>query len=226
MNKALLFMLGASVAMNVYLVNVEVVVKDELDQEYVEEPERDRITLAQAAVDKTKADSDKSAKECEPKIVEKIVFREAPAREVSEADPESEALKKITEQDLDSMSRDEMSELAATYQARWKQKSKNFFEYRLGLTPSQQGDYEKLKVAMESEISEMLRQSSPDNWEEGHSRMLGPEEMVEMGRIHQKYADKLKTTFGPAAYEEYIAFREKYNQALAKENKGIFGIQF
>lgn len=61
MNKILFGLLTASVAMNFYLVNVEVVVKDDLDQEVapeVIEQSTDTISIAQAAVAKASANSE------------------------------------------------------------------------------------------------------------------------------------------------------------------------
>lgn len=228
MNKVLFLMLSASVAMNVYLVNVEVVVKDELDQEYAPNPEKDQITIAQAGVRKDKNGNlgkKQSAKkpkkeECSPKVVEKIVYKTAPEQS---SEPESQALRTITENDLESMSNDQMRELAQDYREDWRKKSKEFFEYRLGLSPSQQSDYERLKLAMEDEIAQMFQRRGDV---ENEPRVMTPEEMAQMGRIHEKYADKLKTAFGPAAYEEYISFRQRYNRGLAQESRGMFGVNF
>lgn len=223
MNKALFLMLAASVSLNVYLVNVEVVVKDDLDQEYIERPSRDHISIAQAAVEKDDKSESREKAECSPKVVEKIIYKEREPEPTSRA--RSNSLREITENDLDSISKDKMQELAQAHLEDWDKKSKNFFEYRLGLSPSQQNDYERLKVEMEGEISSMLQQNTPQG-ESLEGRMISSEEMMRMGRIHKKYADKLKNAFGPSAYEEYISFREGYNRELARSSRGAFGVNF
>ena len=52
MNKLLFGLLGASVALNFYLVKVDVVVKDDLDEEYHEPTPIDQISVAQAGIRK------------------------------------------------------------------------------------------------------------------------------------------------------------------------------
>ena len=226
MNKALFMMLAMSVALNVYLVNVEVVVRDDLDREYIEQPKTDHISIAQAAVEKSgEKSSEKTVSDCEPKIVEKIVYREA-AQTAAANDIKEGALKSITKKDLEAMSAQEMGELAKRYEKEWQQKSQKFFEYELGLSPSQQNDYLALKTSMEEEISSMLGKSATGEKREG-PRMMTPEEMVEMGRIHQKYVNKLKAAFGDNAYNEYINFREAYNRKIADDIVGgVYSVSF
>lgn len=222
MNKILLLLLSASVCMNVYLVNVEVVVKDELDQEAAE-PARDRISLAQAAIQKkTKGASknplEKNDKNCEPEIVEKVVYRDRSFAN----EPEELERGQFDENDY--------KRLSERYGRSWQRESQNFFDYRLGLTPTQQEDYQKLKTSRESELAALIekkKESDKGTLPDG-SFILSPEEMIEMGKINQKYTAKLKNLFGQNAYQEYLSFREEFNRKIARESENgtIFSVQF
>ncbi|MEX0798033.1 MAG: hypothetical protein WD025_01225 [Bacteriovoracaceae bacterium] len=226
MNKVLFLLLSASVGLNVYLVNVEVIVKDDLDQEYVE-PANDRISLAQAGIQKNsgKAVQKIKAKECEPKIVEKIVYKEREARE--ERELARDYRRDEFEQVENELSEEEYRRLSERYSQNWKRESQNFFEYGIGLTPNQQDDYERLKTARENEISRMIHEKKNNLPKGSQSFALSPEEMIELGKINEKYTTKLKNLFGQNAYQEYLSFRKSYNQKILRESQdGMFAIQF
>jgi len=200
----LFLLLGTSVALNIYLVNVEVVVKDELDQEAPEtfQSAGDSISIAQAAPQK---------QECEPKVVEKIV-----EKVVYKDEP--------LEEKVDRLGKEESEKLVSEYREKWKEKSQEFFDYRLGLSPSQQQEYHSLKELMEKEITRMLQKEAGVKEGEGH--MLTSQEMVKMGDIHEKYEGRLKAAFGDQAYNEYIQFKNNFNKDLTKNGHGFFGITF
>lgn len=209
MKTALFLLLGASVAMNIYLVNVEVVVKDELDQEAPEtyQSSVDSISIAQAAPQK---------QECETKVVEKIVEKIVYKKSAHREEPLPEK--------VDRLGKEETERLVSEYRNEWKKKSQEFFDYRLGLSASQQEEYHSLKEMMEKEISQMLKNEAGVKEGEGH--MLTSQEMVKMGSIHEKYEGRLKAAFGDQAYNEYIRFKDDYNKKLTQNGHGFFGIGF
>lgn len=218
MKKFLFALLLLSASFNLYLVNVEVVVKDELDAENAPESfhsQSDHITLAQAALKKS------GQVDCAPKViekvVEKIVYRDAKKKSEKRASDHYE--------DLSSLSKEEVEKLSFKYHQDWSKKSKKFFEYGLGLSDSQQRDYERIKLDMDEEINSMLYENSTES-EASAGKVLSSQEMIRMGQIHKKYENKLRRAFGPAAYQEYLSFRKAYNEKLARENRGAFSVSF
>lgn len=127
MNKLLFSLLGASVALNFYLVKVDVVVKDDLDEEYHEPAPIDQISVAQAGIRKGESN-------CPP--CEKQVKCTGSKDIVKNQKLDEETTSKVTKQ--------------------FEQDSQRFFEYTLNLSSDQIDVYYQLKEERIKEITEYL----------------------------------------------------------------------
>tara|TARA_B100001971_G_C18267172_1_gene594338 strand:+ start:4452 stop:5057 length:606 start_codon:yes stop_codon:yes gene_type:complete len=129
MNKLLFGLLGASVALNFYLVKVDVVVKDDLDEEYHEPTPIDQISVAQAGIRK-----DASENNCPP--CDKN-FKCSDSKDIVKNEQVSEeTFQKIRKQ--------------------FEMDSQRLFEYTLNLSSEQIDIYYQLKEERSKEITEYL----------------------------------------------------------------------
>ncbi|MCO4753454.1 MAG: hypothetical protein KC478_03185 [Bacteriovoracaceae bacterium] len=205
MNKLLLSLLGASVALNFYLVKVDVVVKDDLDQEYVEPTPVDQISVAQASLQR------ESAKSCPP-CEKKAELSKVTARECEEE--QTALVPKFDKQDFEK----KIAEVRESFE----KDTIRFFEYELGLTSAQVNNYKNLQVERDAAIANYIDGRVDSNG----GFMPSPEQMVDLAQIDKKYIQKLKSAFGESAYEDYIKYRDNFNRRLREQDQFHYSIQF
>lgn len=211
MKKVLLVLLMGSVGLNIYLMNVEVVIKDDLDNEMIM-PMDDEISLAQSGIQKP-AKKLAAKVECEPKIIEKIVYKEKAPEEKEEIEIKSS--NKKAPMDIKEV------------HANWFAESNEFFENRLALTADQVASYYDLKTRREQEINGYIMPKMEESREQGQAvYMFTAEDTIAIGKINQRYLEKLKEAFGDIAYQEYQQFKSTYNQRLIHNDNSSYTIEF
>jgi hypothetical protein len=208
--KKLIFggILVGSVALNIYLINTEVIVKNDLDSDFMEM--NDEITIAQSAVKKPRI-----VIKNHKKNIEKI-SKDLMPEKVSEASDASE----YTE---DRYPVDDQDQYQKSKEV-WKENVTSFLDLDLKLDVEQIESYFKLEKQREMEISSFM---SPKIGEENDGPYLFTvEDNVALGKINEKYLKKLKTSFGDEAYTQYIKFRQNTNKKLIKSGDSHYFAEF
>jgi hypothetical protein len=208
--KKLIFggILVGSVALNIYLINTEVIVKNDLDSDFMEM--NDEITIAQSAVKKPRI-----VIKNHKKNIEKI-SKDLMPEKVSEASDASE----YTE---DRYPVDDQDQYQKSKEV-WKENVTSFLDLDLKLDVEQIESYFKLEKQREMEISSFM---SPKIGEENDGPYLFTvEDNVALGKINEKYLKKLKIYFGDEAYTQYIKFRQNTNKKLIKSGDSHYFAEF
>ncbi|MFT6631041.1 MAG: hypothetical protein ACJAS4_000987 [Bacteriovoracaceae bacterium] len=208
--KKLIFggILVGSVALNIYLINTEVIVKNDLDSDFMEM--NDEITIAQSAVKKPRI-----VIKNHKKNIEKI-SKDLMPEKVSEASDASE----YTE---DRYPVDDQDQYQKSKEV-WKENVTSFLDLDLKLDVEQIESYFKLEKQREMEISSFM---SPKIGEENDGPYLFTvEDNVALGKINEKYLKKLKISFGDEAYTQYIKFRQNTNKKLIKSGDSHYFAEF
>jgi hypothetical protein len=208
--KKLIFggILIGSVALNIYLINTEVIVKNDLDSDFMEM--NDEITIAQSAVKKPRI-----VIKNHKKNIEKISKDLMPEKvtEVRDAPEYTEDRYPVDDQDQYQKSKEV-----------WKENVTSFLDLDLELDVEQVESYFKLEKQREMEISSFM---SPKIGEENDGPYLFTvEDNVALGKINEKYLKKLKTSFGDEAYTQYIKFRQNTNKKLIKSGDSHYFAEF
>tara|TARA_B100001971_G_scaffold84647_1_gene77947 strand:+ start:43261 stop:43917 length:657 start_codon:yes stop_codon:yes gene_type:complete len=103
-----------------------------------------------------------------------------------------------------------------------------FLEYKVGLNYEQVDEYYNLKDKRQKEIDDFINERFAEMKENGAKHLvLSMEDTIEMGKINQKYLDKLKKNIGMDAYERYQDFKQNLNnKAQSGQNYYGFYIDF
>jgi len=214
MKKLLFVLLSVSLGLNLYLINVEVLVTDDMDYGaddlLIEDVKiNDQISLAQSAIKKN-AGCENTAKGIQEDFTNKeTVVKDA----VVKAGVKKEGLT-LSHEDL---------------QKQWFEESNDYFRDVLRLAPEQMAAYYELKVRREEEWDKYLRPKMERNqtlYGKEATLMLTSDDMIVMGKLNEKFAKLLTGTFGEESYLDYKSYIEEYNRRSYAENNGAFHIEF
>lgn len=209
---ALLFI--SSLALNVYLINTEVVfeetVSDSIESNYRAIPrqviEEDKVELAQAAL--------KKSSDCnESKNINAQVQSDQPEKaEVREEWQFNE---------------EEFQQESQAFYEKANKKIAEFLEYNVGLTLDQIDMYYRLRQQRQEEVDAFVKGRFDEMEKNGAKHLfLSLEDTVEMGKINQKYLERFKNNIGADAYEMYQDFKKRLNTQSTDNNKFAFFIDF
>ncbi|MAX67003.1 MAG: hypothetical protein QF441_15875 [Bacteriovoracaceae bacterium] len=194
-----------SVCFNIYLLNTEVVVKDDLDSDIIE-PLDDHISVAQSALKKTKKPVRNNSKKL--KEIEKSFF---PNKDSNEAEVSNKTESNFSEKDYENS------------QQAWKDTVTEYLEYELRVPFTSIQTYFDIQKQREQEISEYM---APKLQNTDETYLFTMEDNIEMAKINSKYLKRLQETLGEKAYREFINFRQKYNKKMIESGEGHFYIDF
>ena len=217
-----------SLSLNVYFLITEVAyietIEDDLDS-FTARPAQvgklakndqensDKLNLTQAAI----------KKECEcnkPSELNKVrdEFMQADKNEKSEEEKEEDF----------AFSEEEYQRASKEFYDNAYKKIGDFLEYKVGLNYEQVDKYYELKNQRQEEIDTYINQRFKEMKDNGAKHLiLSMEDTIEMGKINQKYLDKLKKNVGQDAYERYQEFKQQLNNnAQSTQNYYGFFIDF
>lgn len=218
MNKLLTFIFIVSLSLNIYFLTTKTAyvetVSDSFDTYKTKPnhklPVEDEINLAQASIKKTECPPPQNIDEV------KQEFMQAPSQVELEKDDEfvfdEKEYQKASEQFYESANK----------------KIAEFLEYKVGLNFEQVDKYYELKNNRQKEIDEYIQSRFSEMQENGAKHLiLSMEDTIEMGKINQKYLERLKSNIGDDAYERYQDFKQALNnQSQSEENFYGFFIDF
>lgn len=202
-------LLLGSVTLNIYLINTEVIVSNDLDSDLIEL--NDEITIAQSALKKPKI-TIKNHK----KVIEKISQDLMPEKKNSPLEKTE-----VSEEKYPAIDGQDQYEKSKEL---WRESVTSFFDMDLQLDPRQIESYFKLEKEREAEISRFMAPKIGD--ENDGPYLFTVEDNVALGKINEKYLNLLKSSFGKEAYDEYIQFRQSTNRRLIKSGDTHFYAEF
>jgi hypothetical protein len=212
--KKLIFsgVLVGSLGMNLYFLNSEIIVQNDLDSDLIEIEIDDKISMTQSAIQKPKITINNNKKQ----IGE--IRKDFLPEDKSE---ETEANNRIIEKEnYDSQKAQIKYE---EEREDWQNLITERLEREAGLEPEQVEKYfsivDERRKAIDDYLSPLFK-----NIPEGETLMLGIEERVEMTKIDGIYLDKLKKTLGTEKYNLYRKFRKEFNERDKKEK--FFFVEF
>ena len=210
--KKLIFggILVGSVALNVYLINTEVIVKNDLDSDFMEM--NDEITIAQSAVKKPKIVIKNHKKNIE-KISQDLL-------------PKKKKLKKESSEYTDESYPGKGPDEYQKSKEVWNENVTNFLDLELNLEEDQVESYFTLEKARDFEISDFMVTKMGQGEDEETPYLFTVEDNVALGKINEKYLNKLKASFGEDAYDKYIKFRQESNKRNMKNRDSHFYAEF
>jgi hypothetical protein len=209
--KKLIFggILVGSVALNIYLINTEVIVKNDLDQDFMEEM-NDEITIAQSAVKKPRITIKNHKKNIEK--ISQDLLPKTNSNKVEASD--------YTDETYPGKGPDEYQKSKDV----WKENVTSFLDRDLNLQEEQVESYFNLDQAREFEISDFMGTKVGEHEDEPY--LFTVEDNVALGKINEKYLNKLKASFGEEAYKQYIKFRQESNKRNMKNRDSHFYAEF
>jgi hypothetical protein len=115
-------------------------------------------------------------------------------------------------------------------ETRWIEDLQEFMEIDMGLNAKEFGKYLEVRVRRQEAIDKFflpkLEEAKELQGKENATYMHTIEDSVELGKINQKFIQRLKKELGPEAYKAYNSFRAKFNNRLVKENSHGYIIDF
>lgn len=208
MKKILILSLLISVSFNLYLVNVEYVVKDDFESDYapINEPlERvDEVKLAQSSVLKKQILKPKKSCKCSESL------RAAKEEMSDNLEGQITEAQKYSEQYI--------QEQVEKKLAQWVEDSDKFFYDELGLSSEQIARYRELARSRQKEIDAYFskKHKASDKGEEV-AYLYTSDDTIFMGKITEVYEEALKEVFGADNLSRYKNFVNEHNSLLNKD---------
>lgn len=206
MKKFLTICLVFSVGLNLYLINTEHVVRDDLEAD-LEDFERapvvmnDKIQLAQSAIKKDSSGCDNK----KTKIIKRKIKRVSKHNQAEIEDVQGNE-KSFTEEEI-------REKLEVSYQ-QWLDKSENFFIEDLRLSAEQIAAYRSLSSQRQNDINAYFDQKTKGGTDTSPSAyMFTSEDTIFMGKLAQKYERQLKEAFGEKNYRKHKNFLKNHNNS-------------
>jgi len=216
MKKLLIVLLTVSIGFNLYLIDVEYVVQDDLSQpDSLDRVEViDQVKLAQSAIKNKKNQNNCKCKE--DSLTDKVSFKS------KEDFVENQA------QDRLAYDEKEISEKLNQKHKEWLEKSERFFEDELRLTHDQIMRYQELSVARQIEVDEYFnpKMEALRDGDQYQAYMHTTDDTIFMGKLAEKYNKLLEETFGRSGYMAFREFVSKHNQSAIKEDKFFYTVEF
>ncbi len=209
--KKLLFggILLGSLSLNVYLLNTEVIVSNNLEEDTFEV--NDEISVAQSAVKK-----EKKFKEKHFQNIRNIKQDLLPEYKTKDAEKKTEYLEDKVPDDYE---RDyEKAKVV------WEEKVTEYLEMDLNLDSLQIDNYFALSKDREKAISDYITPKVEESSDRTY--MFSLEDNIEIGKINERYLGRLKSTLGEEAYNEYVKYRRKHNKNSMSSSSGNYFVEF
>ncbi len=202
-------MLAGSVGLNLYLLNTEVLVSNDLEDDILEID--DEISVAQSALLRKKNKTPNHSKNIKD-------IRNNFLPETAGKNKEGSALEesKKSRQDYDREFEKAKEE--------WKEKLTRYMEDELGLEPPQVDQYFDIGQEREGAITRYLAPKF-ENAKDG-PYFFSIEDNVAIGKINEKHLKQLKVEMGEEAYEQYIEYRQEYNKKAMESGNADFFMEF
>jgi len=186
-------LLLGSIGLNIYLLNTEVVVENNLDENTFQV--NDEIKIAQSAIKKAEL-SNKKHKRNNRKIRKSFLPEDTSSPSVEHTQEKTEnAVYEVQYQES---------------LTKWDEKLNQHLELDLNLTPDEIQQFnsilKKRMTAINSYMEPILREQDP---EVGYMNTV--EDNIEISKINITYSEYLKGFLGPVAYEAYANFRKNHN---------------
>lgn len=205
-------LLTGSLGLNLYLLNSETVVKDELDSDQIIERIDDEVSIAQSALK-----LEKPKKSQHKKNIKNIRENFLPEKSIDSKEERKVNNDQTPEENFD-IDYEESRNI-------WKEKARDYLEVELRLPVEDIETYFNIQAEREKAIGEFMAPKF-ENMNPDEPYFFTVEDNVAMGKINEFYLSKLKEQMGKSAYKDLNAFRQKYNQQMIKEGKGYQFIEF
>lgn len=205
-------LLTGSLGLNLYLLNSETVVKNDLDSDQIIEKLDDEVSIAQSALK-----IEKPKKSQHKKNIKNIREDFLPEKSDKTSGEQNVNNEKTPEENFD-MDYEESRNI-------WKEKAREYLEVELRLPAEDIDTYFNIQTEREKAIGEFMAPKF-ENMNPEEPYFLTVEDNVAMGKINEFYLSKLKEQMGKGAYKDLNTFRQKYNQKMIKEGKGHHFIEF
>ena len=199
-----------SIGLNVYLLNSEVVMHDDLDSDIIEID--DEISLAQSALQKKVIKIDKNGKQINK--IRKDLF------------PESNTNNKSTELVIESDDIEVNKEInIQANNLKWKDAIAEKFELDGNLSSKLTDKYLSIRNDRQKEI-DLLLSDKFKTLKETETLFLSMEDNIEISKINEKYLNLLKETLGDKAYNLYKKAKVNFNKNSLEPNSDTFFVEF
>ena len=199
-----------SIGLNVYLLNSEVVMHDDLDSDIIEID--DEISLAQSALQKKVIKIDKNGKQINK--IRKDLF------------PESNKNNKSTELVIESDDIEVNKEInIQANNLKWKDAIAEKFELDGNLSSKLTDKYLSIRNDRQKEI-DLLLSDKFKTLKETETLFLSMEDNIEISKINEKYLNLLKEILGDKAYNLYKKAKVNFNKNSLEPNSDTFFVEF
>lgn len=199
----------SSLSLNIYLMNTEVVVSDNLTEDDMVE---DELILAQSAIKKPSIQKSKNLNKAAQDIKGKIL-NTVPANVVED----DEAPEDFSDADYEKQYQESKN--------KWQEDMRSHLERDLGIDPDYVDQYFSMAMDRDREISQIMQSHFDDSTNEKEPYVFTVEDNIQLAKINSKYLSKLKKIFGEEAYEDYVEYRNQSVRKMIESGSG-FMVEF
>jgi hypothetical protein len=194
------FSFSASISLNLYLLNTDVLVSDTLDTEEADfQTQRlDQLSMTQSSL----------KKQITPKLNKKNSHEQAKHKK--------KAIKEKVGDDF------EKKYMAA--QEKWKENLSEFLTHELQLDPQMEHTYQKIKSQRADAISKYFDDKKDLNPDLTYLYTI--EDGIALGKLDEHYYHKMQDHLGTETFQRYLRFRKQFNQKMLESEDGHFMVDF